>query len=305
MSSGTRTLPCIHRVRSRPPGLYIAMIGAFVSLLYLFYIFAVPQLRRLHLRTDLSWYDLGLYGFGPSQDYVSFDYESPVVQISEGGAGSDPQFTFLAPRGDSVVQPGPMILDSRGELVWMKHNWEITQDFKVQRYQDTDYLTYWEGDEVEARGYGAWYMLDSTYTQRYVITPIGSYGGDLHEFNITPQGTALVTIYDPVLADLTSIGGPELGWIYDGVFQEIDIATGELIFEWRASKHYPINSTYETLGKAGATRSSAFDYFHINSVDKDDHGNYNILARHTHTVSCIDKDSGVVLWTLGGKLNDF
>ncbi|RAL10162.1 arylsulfotransferase family protein [Aspergillus homomorphus CBS 101889] len=310
MSSGTRTLSCVHRLRPRLSGLHVATIGALVSLLYLFYTFAVPQLRRLHLRTDLSWYDLGLYGFGPSQDYVSFDYESPVVQILEAGSGCDSRFTFLAPRGDSIAQPGPMILDSRGELIWMKHNWEITQDFRVQRYEDADYLTYWEGDEIEGRGYGAWYManppqLDSTYTQRYVITPVGSYGGDLHEFHITPQGTALVTIYDPVLADLTSVGGPELGWIYDGLFQEIDIATGELIFEWRASKHYPINSTYESLGKSGMARSSAFDYYHINSVDKDEDGNYIVSARHTHTISCIDKSSGVVLWTLGGKLNEF
>lgn len=159
MSSGTRSLSCVHRLRSRFSGLHVATIGALLSLLYLFYVFAVPQLRRLHLRTDLSWYDLGLYGFGPSQDYVSFDYESPALQISEQGSGCDSRFTFLAPRGDSVAQPGPMILDSRGELIWMKHNWEITQDFRVQRYQGADYLTYWEGDEIEGRGYGAWYMV--------------------------------------------------------------------------------------------------------------------------------------------------
>ncbi|PYI04424.1 hypothetical protein BO78DRAFT_347680 [Aspergillus sclerotiicarbonarius CBS 121057] len=305
MSSWTRTLSCASRLRSRLSGLYVVTVGAVISLCYLFYTFAVPQLHRLHLRTDLGWYDLGLYGFGPSRSYVSFDYESPAVQISEWESGCDSRYTFLAPRGDSVAQPGPMILDSKGELVWMKYNWDVTQDFKVQRYQDTDYLTYWEGGETEGRGYGAWYMLDSTYTQQYVITPVGNYGGDLHEFNITPEGTALVTIYDPVPADLTSIGGPELGWIYDGVFQEIYIATGELIFEWRASEHYPIDNTYEKLGKSGRVRGFAFDFYHINSVDKDDNGNYIVSARHTHTVSCIDKNTGQVLWTLGGKLNEF
>ncbi|RAK99953.1 arylsulfotransferase family protein [Aspergillus ibericus CBS 121593] len=305
MSSWTRTHSCASRLRSRLSFLHVVTVGAVISLCYLFYTFAVPQLHRLQLRTDLSWYDLGLYGFGPSRSYVSFEYESPAVQISEWESGCDSRYTFFAPRGDSVAQPGPMILDSKGELVWMKYNWDVTQDFKVQRYQDTDYLTYWEGGETEGRGYGAWYMLDSTYTQRYVISPVGNHGGDLHEFNITPEGTALVTIYDPLPADLTSIGGPELGWIYDGVFQEIDIATGELIFEWRASEHYPISITYEKLGKSGRLRSFAFDFYHINSVDKDDNGNYIVSARHTHTVSCIDKNNGQVLWTLGGKLNEF
>ncbi|PYH97317.1 hypothetical protein BO71DRAFT_347415 [Aspergillus ellipticus CBS 707.79] len=305
MSSRTQILSCASRLRSRFSGLQAVTIGAIISLSYLFYTFAVPQLRRLHFHTDLSWYDLGLYGFGPSQGYVSFDYESPVVQISEWDSGCDQRYTFFAPRGDSVAQPGPMILDSKGELVWMKHNWEVTQDFKVQRYQNTDYLTYWEGGETEGRGYGSWYMLDSTYTQRYVISPVGNYGGDLHEFQITPEGTALVTIYDPVPADLTPIGGPELGWIYDGLFQEIDIVTGGLLFEWRASEHFPVNSTYDNLKKQGRTRGFAFDFFHINSVDKDDDGNYIVSARHTHSVSCIDKNSGQVLWTLGGKLNEF
>ena len=57
----------------------------------------------------------------------------------------------------------------------------------------------------------------------------------------------LLTIYDTIPTDLTLIGGPSSGWIYDCIFQEVDIATGELIFEWRASLHYPINSTFEEL----------------------------------------------------------
>lgn len=114
-----------------------------------------------------------------------------------------------------------------------------------------------------------------------------------------------MTIFDIAPADLSPIGGPALGWIYDGVFQEIDIATGELIFQWRASHHYPVNTTLKSCAGRGAYRESAFDYFHINSVDKDHEGNYLVSARHTHTVSCIDRNTGAVLWTLGGKLNDF
>lgn len=104
---------------------------------------------------------------------------------------------------------------------------------------------------------------------------------------------------------MSDIGGPATGWLYDGLFQEIDIATGELLFEWRVSDHVPLNVTYETLATQGYERNTAFDYFHINSVDKDKMGNYLISARHTHSVSCIDGRTGAVLWTLGGKTNDF
>ncbi|KAL3478177.1 ASST-domain-containing protein [Aspergillus californicus] len=300
-----RSTRCLN---SRIPFLQICLTSVVVSCIYLFYVFAVPQLLRFSFRSDLSWYDLGAYGFGPSRGYVSFEYESPVVEITqkEDGAGCDPRYTFFAPHGDSVAKPGPMILDAQGELVWMKHNWETTHDFKVQRYQGEDYLTYWEGNQIEGRGFGSWYMLDSTYAPRYVINPVGNFGGDLHEFHITADGTALGSIYEPTLADLRSIGGPELGWIYDCLFQEIDIATGDLIFEWRASDHFPVNSTYDTVtGEKGKERASAFDFFHLNSVDKDERGNYIISSRHTHTVSCISQDTGEILWVLGGKANEF
>lgn len=144
-------------------------------------------------------------------------------------------------------------------------------------------------------------QLDSTYAQKFVVSPIGGFDGDLHDFHITVDNTALITIYHIISADLTSIGGPELGWLYDGVFQEIDIATGELIFEWRSSSYYPPNSSYESIKSRGFDINSAFDYFHINSVDKDGQGRYLVSARHTHTITCISGSTGEVLWTLGGE----
>lgn len=134
-------------------------VGTVISLLYLFYLFVLPHLLKFRFRSDLSRYDLGLYGFGPTRGYASFDYESPVVEISQSDAGCDPRFTFIAPRGDSIPHPGPMILDADGNLVWMQHNVDITQDFRLQRYQGEDFLTYWEGKEVDGRGDGSWFMV--------------------------------------------------------------------------------------------------------------------------------------------------
>lgn len=151
------------RVRSmllkRLPLRRTAIFITTAALFYAVYIFVVPQILRFRFRRGLSWYDLGLHGFGPTRRYVSSNYTSPVVEISEYQSGCDPGLTFLAPRGDSIAHPGPMILDAQGNLVWMKHNLNITQDFKVQRYKGQDYLTYWEGEEIDGRGYGAWYMV--------------------------------------------------------------------------------------------------------------------------------------------------
>jgi hypothetical protein len=149
------------------------------------------------------------------------------------------------------------------------------------------------------------FQLDSLYEVFREISPVGeNLDGDLHEFRLTENGTALMTSYDIIPADLSSLNGPASGWIYDGVFQEIDVATGALIFEWRASEHYQVNDTFLPISNSGRTSDTAFDFFHINSVDKDPQGNYYISSRHTHTVTCINP-TGDVLWVLGGRANDF
>lgn len=88
------------------------------------------------------------------------------------------------------------------------------------------------------------------------------------------------------------------------MFQEIDIATGGLLFEWRASDHYQPHETFASIGKAGRSKDAAFDYFHINSIDKDAKGNYYISSRYMHTITCI-RPSGEIQWILGGRRNDF
>lgn len=147
-------------------------------------------------------------------------------------------------------------------------------------------------------------QLDSTYTPKFIVSPSGPVDGDMHDFQITENDTAILIVYEPVPYDLTSVGGPQLGWLSDGVVQEIDIVTGELLFEWRSSSFYPPDASYEPLGNRGHEPSLGYDYFHLNSVDKDDQGRYLISSRHTHTVTCVD-GTGEVLWTLGGKYNEF
>lgn len=134
---------------------------------------------------------------------------------------------------------------------------------------------------------------------------------DLHEFLITDQGTALMTMYEVVQYDIKDFpgfhddeehSGPS--YIWDCVFQEIDIETGELVYGWRASEHVNISSTYRGIGPGGSKRDP-FDWFHMNSIEKDDLGNYLISSRYMHSISYVDGTTGDIIWTLGGKTNDF
>ena len=60
-------------------------------------------------------------------------------------------------------------------------------------------------------------------------------------------------------------------------------------------------------GQAGSgyNSSDAWDYFHINSVDKDGDGNYLISARDACSVHKINGTTGEIIWRLGGKRSDF
>lgn len=126
---------------------------------------------------------------------------------------------------------------------------------------------------------------------------------------ITPQNTALITIFDYVKKDINDIEklnyfGQPPSYIWDCLFQEIDLVENKLLFEWRASDHYFVSDTNRRLGMSGGL-AEPFDYFHINSVEKDVLGNYLISARYTNSITYIDGKTGDIIWILGGVRNYF
>lgn len=130
---------------------------------------------------------------------------------------------------------------------------------------------------------------------------------DAHELWLTPHCTAIITAYDVRQYDLTHWNITD-GWLVDSYFQEIDLATGELLFHWQASAHMDIisDTTYRPpVFRQGLTKDIGHDWFHINSVEKDHLGNYLISARHACTIYYISGINGAVIWRLGGPNNDF
>ncbi len=278
-----------------------------------------PAIRAV----SLSAYDLGFYGVYPTQNYATLGQPSPWVQISQ----CDPQcdkdgaLVLLSPRGVNVPNPGPVILDSKGNLIWSEGKFGQAMNLQVQKYKGQDYLTFWSGTSGGPHSNGSYYMvcsngisrnvaltseqLDSSYEVAHTVSSVDiAIGGDLHEFEITENGTALFTIYQDIRVNCSDAGLNQLCWIDDCLFQEVDIETGKLLFQWRASDHVPLSHSYKGRGKDGLTKEKAWDYFHINSVEKDNSGNYLISARHTHAIYYIDP-TGDILWSLGGKHSDF
>jgi hypothetical protein len=87
------------------------------------------------------------------------------------------------------------------------------------------------------------------------------------------------------------------------VVQEIDIATGKVLFEWDSLDHVPVTDTYAPF--TGGTKDAPFDYLHINSIAIAPDGDLLLSARDTSAIYKVSRPSGKVVWTLGGKRSSF
>jgi hypothetical protein len=201
-------------------------------------------------------------------------------------------------------QPGLMIVDRRGSLVWFSPSDGVTRmDLNVQSYQGKSVLTWWEGKVIDGYGQGQAVIADSSYKTVGIVKGGNGLQADLHEFVITPQGTALVTAYRMAQADLSGVGGKASGWVLSGVALEVDIASGKVVFEWDSLDHVPVTDTQTPF--AGGTKSLPFDYFHINSIAIAPDGDLLISSRNTCALYKVARPSGTVRWRLGGKRSSF
>ncbi|HEY5343645.1 MAG TPA: arylsulfotransferase family protein [Solirubrobacteraceae bacterium] len=221
---------------------------------------------------------------------------SLTVTHSEQGVSTDP--IFIAPYNSPVGQAGAVIVDNEGQPIWENPlAGKVTTNFRVQSYRGSPVLTWWEGSIELGHGVGEYVIADSSYRTVRRVQAANGLRGDLHEFVITPRGTALLTSYVVRKADLTSVGGSRQGTIQDAIFQEIDLPTGRLLLEWHSLDHVPLKESYAPV-------EANWDFFHINSVDLDNDGNLLVSSRSMQTIYKLDR-SGQILWRLGGKSSDF
>jgi hypothetical protein len=229
----------------------------------------------------------------------------PVVAVTAHSAAVEPGYEFVAPY-TGPGQAGPMILDQNGGLVWFKPlpTNTFATDFRPQEYLGHPVLTWWQGDiSVHGFGLGEGVIANQSYTDIAHVLAGNGVQADLHDFQLTPQGTALVTAYQPILCDLSSVGGSSSDAVTDGLVQEIDVKTGLVMFQWTSLDHVGLDESYTNI--ATASTSTPFDYFHVNSINLDQDGSLLISARNTWAAYDLDGRSGQILWRLGGKRSSF
>ena len=242
----------------------------------------------------------------------------PPVSILQSGGSLASGYVFVTAAGGSgsskpgsqnpstVYVNGPEIVDDLGRPVWYAPltGSGLATDLRVQTYQGQPVLTWSQGIGFEMQQPGATvdYIADQTY---HVIATVQAGNGldaDQHEFRLTPQNTALITIYNTVQGDLSALGGSSNAQILEGVVQEIDVASGNVLLEWHSLDHVDPSESYVPVPTSPNT---PYDYFHVNSASVDTDGNLLISARHTWAVYKVNRTTGDVIWRLGGKKSDF
>ncbi|HUY55997.1 MAG TPA: arylsulfotransferase family protein [Candidatus Nanopelagicaceae bacterium] len=231
-----------------------------------------------------------------SQPTVKVPKLSVSVPSALGGG-----YVFESPKGGNKAG-GPEIVDGQGQVVWFDPLplGESACDFKVQTYQGQPVLTWWQGYITSGHGDGYDVVMNSSYQIIATVRASNGYQADLHAFKISAAGNAWITVDNELGWDLKSVDGPSDGAVYEGVVQEVDIATGNVLFEWHSLDHVPLR-----LSAFSYAKGAPYDYFHVNALDPMNNGTVVISSRNTDAVYDVSRTDGRVLWELGGKDSSF
>jgi hypothetical protein len=228
--------------------------------------------------------------------------EPPSVEVTARSGQSAPGDIFVAPY-TGPGPPGPMIFDEAGNLVWfdsLPKNIPWAANLQVEQLGGQPVLTWWQG-YIPPQGFGKGeeIILNSAYQQIGRVHAANGYMADLHDFHLTPQGTALLTVLDPIDCNASVVGGPSGGAVTDSIFQELDLRTGLVRREWHSLDHVALSDSYSSA--TGSSAAWPFDYFHINSIDQRADGTTLISARNTWAMYLMNTTSGSLQAFIGGR----
>ncbi len=231
------------------------------------------------------------------------DLTPASVKILTRTAGIGTDDVFIGTQGGPITN-GAMMLDPSGRLIFYRGAPKDQQvnDFRVQTLAGKPVLTWWQGKFALGVGLGSDYVYDTRYRRVATIHAGNGLAADLHEFQLTDHGTALITAYQPVMWDARSAHASSQQDTLDCVVQEIDIKTGLVLFEWHSLDHVSVSDSY---GNRPTAASQPYDYFHINSIQQDTDGNLVVSGRDVSAGYKIDHATAKTIWTLGGKHSSF
>lgn len=213
-----------------------------------------------------------------------------------------------------VGQSGPLVLDSKLQPVWFRpiSSKQLAFNLQEQRYQGQPVLSWWQGvvTGVGVAVSGEDVIVDQHY--REIGKPLVGQQGwvvSLHDFVIS-GGDAWVTAYKTIKGvDLSPYGGARSGEVLDVAVQEYDLSTGQLLYSWDAlnpggTPNIPLSESKQPAPKSSST---AWDAYHLNSIQLLGGGQFLASMRNTWSAYLVNAGTGKIAWVLSGdpKLSSF
>ena len=221
---------------------------------------------------------------------VSVPSDFPYFEPSIFNNGTADGRIFL---NNWLGSPYIMILENDGTPYFYQRVEDRARDFKVQL---NGMLT----RRYLSNLYG-FVGMDSNYTVIDTFLCTNGYGTDEHEIYMLEDGHYFLIALGYRQVDMSSIvsGGDPNATVIDNHIQEFD-ENHNLVFEWLCYEHFNIT---DAIG-VDLTQHT-INYIHMNSIAIDYDGNIIISSRHQSKVVKINRQTGDVIWELGGLHSDF
>jgi hypothetical protein len=213
----------------------------------------------------------------------------PKYEVTANNSPDDGYF-FLSAYQMPDKKPGfLMMIDNYGTPVYYRYFNNVLNCFGLQPNGLLSFMK--RGTSI------MFYMMDSTYT---IVDSLKAktYKTDPHDFIAMKNGHYLFFADDPRIMDMSSYGGKTNATVTGCVIQEQD-ENKNVVFTWSTWDHFQISDSYADL------TVSSIDFIHHNSIDVDEDGNIYLISRSLNEVTKIDRQTGDIIWRLGGKNNQF
>lgn len=220
----------------------------------------------------------------------------PVININIFDSTISDQYFFFAPwTYGSNTTPYLIIMDGYGTPIYYRECNASVRDFKVQH---NGCLSFAMIDQIYKN-----IVMDSNYC---IIDEFQIGNGynhiDLHDFQYLDNEHAFVIAYDWQIIGMDTVvpGGHPAAMVCGFIIQEQDLDKN-VIFQWRSWDHYLITDA----GPFVDLTNSSIDYVHGNSVEVESDTSILISSRNMDEITKIHRNTGEIIWRLGGKNNQF
>jgi hypothetical protein len=236
-------------------------------------------------------------------DNISSDWPSevPKITLTPGTGTPAAGYFFLSPSHFQGTDGYNLIIDNSGNLVYWKKITDGTPvNFTVLPNGYLGYGSMYEFSKVTGGGPTKFWMMDSSYTIVDSFAMGNGYIAESHEFQLLPNGHALMLSYDLQPVDMSKIvdGGHPGATVMGSIIQELD-GDKNVVFQWRSWDYLDLKDSYNDL------TLKVFDAIHINSIDMDPDNNLLVSIMAFGEIVKINRQTGEIIWIMGGRNNQF